>query len=173
MGFRAGCVPLGTTRDGALRGVIAALAAGALALAALGCSIAWADEPECFDAEVSGRIVRQTPTPIPDCGADCIVMSWPWILELDVDQVVRGAAPTGRLMVLSVQHTYYRKDLGGRLWLLRRNSRNGFNLLRVDPEARLKFCGRGTPAATPYFDTDRESLRRMEAEGQRVWGRGP
>jgi hypothetical protein len=139
-------------------GMVRSLAVAALALAAAGSSVARAeglpDAPDCFDAEVSARLVRQTPTPIPDCGADCIVMSWPWILDLDVEAVVRDSAPTGRLRVLSVQHTFYRADLGDRRWLLRRNARQGFNLLRVDPDARPKLCGKGSPAAAPYIDAD-------------------
>ena len=173
MGFKAGCVPVGTAGGDIVRSL--ATAALALAFVAAGLSIAWADAPpdapDCLDAEVSARLVRQTPTPIPDCGADCIVMSWPWILDLDVEAVMRGSAPTGRLRVLSVQHTFYRVDLGDRPWLLRRNARQGFNLLRVDPHARPKLCGKGSPAAAPYIDADRETLRKMEAEG-RVASRG-
>lgn len=154
--------------------IVRRLSAAAFVLAAGGFSIARAgepvDAPACFDAEVSAHIIRQTP--IPDCGVDCIVMSWPWILQLDVEEVVRGSAPTGRLMVLAVQHTYLRTDMGGRLLLLRRNSRKGFNLLRVGPEDSPKFCGRGMAPATPYIDADRDSLNKMEQEGLRTCGRG-
>ena len=173
MGFEAGCVPVGTEKHSGWR----ALAATAVALAlATGRSIAWAEEPDdappCFDAEVFGNMLRQTPTPIPDCGSDCLVMAWPWVVELDVDQVVRGAAPTGRLLVLSIQHTDYRSNVGGRLWLLRRNSDHGFNLLRTSPEAGLKFCGPGAPAAKPYIGlADHQTLRQLEAESRKAWGR--
>jgi hypothetical protein len=41
--------------------------------------------PDCFDVLVLARPISQTPAAIPECD-DCFIMSWPWILELDVEQ---------------------------------------------------------------------------------------
>lgn len=49
-----------------------------------------ASEPDCYDAEVSARITRQTPTDYADCGPDCIIMAWPWIIDLNVTRVYSG-----------------------------------------------------------------------------------
>lgn len=155
------------TANGVLLGM-----AGALVLASSACAASWAGEadaaPRCFDAEVSGRLVQQTPLPIPACG-DCIVFAWPWILDLDVEEIVRGSAPRGRLKVLSIQHTYMRGDQ----WLLRRNSQGGFNVLSRDGEVEPRLCGKGQPAAKPYIGADRKGLRDLEAAGRRAYGRGP
>lgn len=93
--------------------------------------------PDCFDALVSARIVKQTPTVVPDTGKDTIVMEWPWIVELDVRRVVEGAARTGLLKVLTMQHTYYKTPAGGTEWWLRRNELRGFNAFHLEANSHL------------------------------------
>ncbi|WP_304217919.1 hypothetical protein, partial [Phenylobacterium aquaticum] len=75
-------------------GLVAAVAAVLLANES-----AAASQPECFDVEVSARITRQTPTIAGDCGPDCIIMSWPWIVDLDVGRVYAGNLMRGPLTV--------------------------------------------------------------------------
>jgi hypothetical protein len=133
-----------------------------------------ADAPECFDAQVYASIVRQTPTTFPDCGSDCIVMSWPWILELNVKRVLKGNITANRITVVTVQHTYYRTDLGALRWLLRRNSLGAFNVLAGDDLARLARCPRGTEPAKPYVNPPRgKTLVDLAREGGARYGNYP
>jgi hypothetical protein len=133
-----------------------------------------AAEPNCFDALVSATILRQTPTVLPDCGNDCIVMSWPWILDLDVERVLEGRAPSGPLTVLTVQHTDFRDDLGARRWWLRRNTLGGFNVLRFEAEAKPPRCPLETPPARPFITPpEGQTLQDLRREGERRYGRYP
>jgi hypothetical protein len=109
---------------------------------------------DCFDALISARIVRQTPSVIPDCGDGFIIMSWPWFIDLDVQRVLRGEAPRGRLTALAVQHTYYRAHLGNLRWWLRRNSAGGFNVLRLEDKERPSLCAQDAAPADPYIHAD-------------------
>lgn len=109
------------------------------------------DTPDCFDALVVAKVVKQSPSPIPDCPNDCIVMRWPWFLDLEVKRSLAGEVPVGRLGVLSVQHTEFRPDYGFRRWWLRRNSEGGFNLLGEAGHSDLARCPKGTPAADAYI----------------------
>ena len=126
-------------------------------------------KPVCFDAQVLARIIKQTPTAFPDCGKDCIVMSWPWIDEFDVERVIRGSAPTGRLQVLVVQHTRYRDDLGSRRWWLRRNDLGGFNLLRLSEDERPNQCSKTAPPARAHIHpSSGRTLDDLEKEAESV-----
>jgi hypothetical protein len=146
------------------------LLAGLAFTAGLACDAgaAAAQDAECYDAEVSARIVSQTPTVFPDCGDDCIVISWPWILDLDVRRVHFGDAQRGRLTVLAVLHTDYRPDLGSRRWKLRRNDLGGFNLLR-GAENLTARCADDQPPATAYIKPpDGRTLEDLRREGREV-----
>jgi hypothetical protein len=135
-------------------------------------AIALGDEAECFDAQIYASIVQQTPTDIPDCGPDCIVMRWPWILELDVKRVLKGSVGSNPLIVLTMQHTYYRSDLGARRWWLRRNSLGAFNVLTGDNAARLARCPRGTKPAKPYIHPPKgKTLGDLAREGEARYGK--
>ena len=132
---------------------------------------ALAEEAECYDAEVSGRIVSQIPTVFPDCGDDCIVISWPWILDLDVRRVHSGDARRGRMTILAVLHTDYRRDLGSRRWKLRRNDLGGFNLLRGAENITAR-CADDEPPATAYIKPpDGQTLEDLRREGREHYGR--
>ena len=127
--------------------------------------------PDCFDALISARIVKQTPTIIPGCGQDCIVMEWPWIVEFEVHRVVRGVAPMGRLKVLTMQHTYRRADTDARLWWLRRNAQGGFNALWLGPHPDLPLCRSDAPPAKPYIrPAARQTLDDLEIAGENYYG---
>lgn len=137
--------------------------------AGLVCDIdrALAQDAECYDAEVSARISSQTPTVFPDCLDDCIVISWPWIVDLDVSRTHFGDVRRGSLTVLAVLHTGYRDDLGSRRWKLRRNDLGGFNLLRGAENLKNR-CADDQPPATAYIKPPDgqtlEDLRRMGRE---------
>ena len=124
-----------------------------------------ASEADCFDAEVTATIVRQTPTDYHGCGDDCIVMSWPWFVELNVERIHQGRAAKGTLTVLTVQHTYYRTDLGARRWLLRRNTLGSFNVVRSNAGERPQRCSAGSPPARPYIvPADGKTLDELRRE---------
>jgi hypothetical protein len=105
------------------------------------------DTAECYDAVVKGRIVEQTPSVFPESDDGSITLVWPWFLKLHVRKVVVGTAPTGPLLVLSMQHTSFLNDLGWRRWWLRRNSLGGFNLLRFGEAENLPRCLAGGEVA--------------------------
>ena len=144
-------------------------------LTALSGSLAFAQDEEqedCFDALVTARVVEQTPSVVPECGDDCIIMRWPWFLGIDVRRVLVGNAPSGRLTVISVQHTYIRSDFGVRRWWLRRNSVGGFNLLGTASGRKLMRCPAGSPAAAAYISPGPgETLEGLRAEGAKRYGR--
>lgn len=133
-----------------------------------------AAEPDCFDALIYASIVHQTPTVMPDCGDDCIIMSWPWVLELDVERVSKGNIALGPLTVLTVQHTDYRTDLGARRWWLRRNSLGLFNVLRLSEKTEIPHCAKDAQPARPYIKpADGKTLRDLVKEGEEYYGRHP
>lgn len=145
----------------------------AVALFLGGASYAVANEQtevssDCYDAVVKARIVAQVPSVVPDCGPDCIIMVWPWFLDLDVSKILVGDVPRGRLQALIMLHTYYRKDLGIRRWWLRRNTLGGFNVLRSGDEAIKARCAKGSTPAKPYIDPGPDkTLSSLRAEGER------
>ncbi len=148
---------------------ICALVAG-LMLPAVSNARATTETSDCFDVLVSARPVEQIPTAIPECD-DCIVMSWPWILDLDIEQVIKGHAPGDRLKVLNVQHTYLRADRWGRWWL-RRNTLGVFNALRPEEGTTPRRCPKGTPPARPFVSPgDGQTLDDLERESERLFGR--
>jgi hypothetical protein len=136
------------------------------ALAAPG--LARAAEPDCYDVLVSARVVRQSPTAVPDCGPECIVISWPWIDRLEVKRVIEGPTVSRRLIVLVVQHNDFVSDRPIRL-RLRRNALGLFNVIRVSDSSKMLRCAPGTPPAAPYIRPKKgQSLRDLirETEGE-------
>lgn len=121
---------------------------------------------DCHDAVVAARIIRQTPSVRPECD-DCIIMRWPWFIELDVQRALQGKVRRGRQLVLSVQHNDFRRGLGTTDWRLRRNSEGGFNLLGFAEDGG-EACPAGTPPSEPPIsggpDTTLEDLRKQGAE---------
>jgi hypothetical protein len=155
------------------RGSDAGLILGGFAAAALLSAepVGAATKAECFDAEVSATIGRQTPTVLPECD-DCIVMRWPWIVDLSVRRVHAGQVQRGPLTVLTLQHTYYRTDLGARRWLLRRNTLGSFNVVRHPETGRLRQCPADASAERPLIrPADGETLDDLRRAGLRYYGR--
>jgi hypothetical protein len=127
---------------------------------------------ECYDAEVSARIVAQVPTIPPTFDDGSIVMRWPWFVDLDVRKVRAGQAPRGIISTMAVQHTYWRKDLGVTRWHLRRNSHGGFNLLGSAKGKDRPRCASDAPPARPYIRTDDPAmLDTLRREGEARYGR--
>lgn len=127
---------------------------------------------ECFDALVSSRVLRETPTPAPDCGPDCIVFSWPWIVELDVARVLRGSVPERRVTALTVQHTHTLRSRKYFPRWLRRNELGVFNVLEVDPDNPPPQCAANGAPANPYIQPPNgKTLRDLEREGANLYGR--
>lgn len=129
-----------------------------------------APETECFDAEVSATIVRQIPTVMPEC--DCIIMRWPWIVDLRVRRVHAGHVRRGPLTVLTLQHNDHRPDVGAHRWLLRRNTLGSFNVVHDPGEGLLRRCSADAPAARPFISpADGETLDDLRRAGQKYYGR--
>jgi hypothetical protein len=122
--------------------------------------------PQCFDAVVKARVLRETPTAAYDCGPDCIVISWPWIVEFDVGRVLSGHANKGRLTVLTVQHMHTLQSRKYHPRWLRRNTLGTFNVLSVDPYNPPPQCAADAPPARPYIQPpDGKTLLDLEREG--------
>lgn len=127
----------------------------------------------CYDALVWAKLLRQIPSVMHDCGADCIIMRWPWFDDLDIQGVVAGRAPTGRVMVLVMQHTYLVSSHFGR-WPLRRNELGGFNVVDGGQLDQMRACPPNTPAARPYISPAKgETLADVIREGEERYGEGP
>ncbi len=107
------------------------------------------DVPACYDAVVDARIVRQLPIKIGNC-EDCIIMQWPWFLDLDVTHVVRGDAHKGAITVLALQHTWFNGRYRGP-WQLRHNAAGGYNLVALADTGRSGLCPADTPPMKAYI----------------------
>jgi hypothetical protein len=75
----------------------------AMAVASSHHAVSAATEVTCFDAEVSASIVRQTPTITPG-GENCLIMRWPWIVDLRIQRVHASEVRRGPLTVLTLEH---------------------------------------------------------------------
>ena len=126
---------------------------------------------ECFDALVSSRVFREMPTAAFDCGPDCLVISWPWIVELEVARVLRGSAPKGKLTVLTIQHTHTVRSRKYFPRWLRRNELGTFNVLENDPDKPPQECATNAPPARPYVQPSKgKTLWDLEREGEALYG---
>jgi hypothetical protein len=127
--------------------------------------------PDCVDAEILGSVKRQTPV---DVGAsvDFIVTRWPWIVDMDVDRVLKGRAPPGRLRVQTFQHTYY--TTGPHRWWLRRNTLGGFNMYTATETGGARLCDPDAPPLRPFVEPGAgKTLDDLQREGEARYGRGP
>lgn len=113
-------------------------------------TLARAEEPACYDAQVSALIARQVPTDIPWCEG-CHIMRWPWILDLRVERVLKGRAPDEPVTtVLAIQHSAFKKKARPeRLWL-RRNAIGLFNVVHFEDGETPRRCPTSAPPAKSY-----------------------
>jgi hypothetical protein len=125
---------------------------------------------DCYDALVSARIVRQVPSAYPDCGDGCIIMSWPWFIDLDVRRVLDGALPNRKLSVLTIQHTSFRSRIGYRRWLFRRNALGGYNATTFFEPKEVQRCDPGMAPMKPYLHpSDGRTLDDLRREGEALY----
>ena len=137
-----------------------------LILIALLPAAARAGDVTCYDAKVKARIIEQIPSVIPDCN-DCVIMEWPWFIDLGVNRVVEGVVSGGRIIhALSVQHTYMLSLRAG-TWLLRRNKAGLFNIVTADDPLKIPRCPASAEPAQPYLISDSESLDQLRGDGER------
>jgi hypothetical protein len=130
--------------------------------------------PDCYDAVVVAKIMRQTPSVFPDSKDGYIIMVWPWFLKLEVRRAVSGAVPNGPLVVQSMQHTSFRKNLGSQRWWLRRNSLGGYNLLRFAESERLSKCSADGHLAEPYIRPGPgQTIDSLLSDGERAYRARP
>jgi hypothetical protein len=104
----------------------------------------------CFDAKVRAKPIEQVPSLIPDCGDDCIVMSWPWFVDLQVSRTIEGKVPSRKLRVLTIQHTHFQSRYS--TWLLRKNSLGGYNVLRIAKDSKIARCPKNVAPANAYLN---------------------
>ncbi|WP_242122397.1 hypothetical protein [Sphingomonas lacusdianchii] len=126
-------------------------------------------EPACYDAKVRALPVDQVPSEIGDCGSDCIIMSWPWFVDLQVKRVIDGALPGKMVRALTIQHTYHVSREG--IWLLRRNTAGGYNVVVPEDGAALPRCSAGGASVEPYIRPgDGQTLDDLRDAGIRRYG---
>lgn len=126
-------------------------------------------EPACYDAKVRARPVDQIPSEIGDCGSDCILMSWPWFVDLRVKRVIDGALPSKMIRALTVQHAYRVSREG--TWLLRKNTAGGYNVLASEDRSPLARCSAEVVPAESYIrPSDGHTLDDLRDAGIRRYG---
>jgi hypothetical protein len=126
-------------------------------------------EPACYDTKVRALPVHQVPSEIGDCGSDCIIMSWPWFVDLQVKRVIDGAVPSKMVRVLTVQHTYRVSREG--TWLLRKNTAGSYNVVVPEDGAALARCSAGVTSVEPYIRPgDGHTLDDLHDAGIRRYG---
>lgn len=126
-------------------------------------------EPVCYDAKVRAEPADQVPSEIGDCGSDCIIMSWSWFVDLQVERVIDGVLPSNLVRVLTVQHTY--RVLRRGTWLLRKNTAGGYNVVVPEDGAALVRCSEGATSVEPYIRPgDGHTLDDLRDAGIRRYG---
>lgn len=129
---------------------------------------------ECFDALVVAKVVGQVPSDFASSDDDYIIMSWPYFIDLDIVRVLEGQVEAKKITALSVQHTYWRSDLGARKWWLRRNTAGGYNILRIENGAKPPKCPQGAAPDRAYLEpAPGQTLDEMRQAGERRYGSRP
>ncbi|MEQ1541563.1 MAG: hypothetical protein ABL926_04845 [Novosphingobium sp.] len=126
-------------------------------------------QSDCYDAKVRATPVDQVPSEIEDCVGDCIIISWPWFVDLQVKRVLEGRLPAKRIRVLTVQHTYRVSRAG--TWLLRMNTAGGYNVVWQGEGASLARCSADSAPAKPYIRPgDGKTIDDLREAGIRLYG---
>jgi hypothetical protein len=122
---------------------------------------------DCYDLKIQARVIEQIPSEIPNC-ADCIIMSWPWFLDLKIRHILGGDRQPRVVRVLSVQHTYLKSRYG--TWRLRKNAAGGLNV--VSAEVAAQRCAISSPPTSAYIKPPKgESMDTLRAKGEKRYGR--
>ena len=127
-----------------------------------------ADLANCYDVKIEARAIDQIPGEISDCG-DCIIMAWPWFVDLKVRRSLAGQVKSRVISTLSIQHTYRISRYG--IWFLRRNMAGGFNVVRYEDDAEPELCPAGTAPTAPYLKPgDGKTLADLRKAGEQRYG---
>lgn len=124
----------------------------ALALGLLLAAPAAADDatPDCVDAVIVAKLVRENPTDLPDAGPDEIVIRWPWVLTFEVEEVLAGRLSRDTITVVASMHTGFNPEIRHHLLFLRKGERGRFRLVaheyKVVQDRRGRFV---VPVAEP------------------------
>lgn len=93
----------------------------------------WVAAPEvCVSLAFEGRILKQTPLPLPESDPDAIVIRWPWRIDLSVRRVLFGQFDGRRIEAQGIQHAEIRRDYG-RTFLLGAAG-NGHRVITISPQ---------------------------------------
>lgn len=123
----------------------------------------------CYDAKIRARPVDQIPSEAGDCGSDCIIMSWPWFVDLEVERVIDGTLSTKLVRVQTVQHTY--SVSRETTWLLRRNAAGDYNVLIGEDGSALARCPADAAPVEAYIRPgDGNTLDDLRDTGIRRYG---
>jgi hypothetical protein len=129
---------------------------------------------KCFDALIIAEITAQVPSVYPESRDGQIVMSWPYFIDLDVERVLKGTLRDRKITALSVQHTFWRDDLGKKKWWVRRNSEGIFNLLRYEKNEKPIQCKPGAGPDRAYLVAGNgRTLNDLRREGEVREGKRP
>lgn len=124
----------------------------------------------CFDAKIRARPIEQIPSEFPDCGNDCIIISWPWFIDLKVSRVIEGSVPGKIVRVLAIQHTYL--VARERTWLLRKNTAGGYNYLALENDVTPVLCSANAASVEPYIRPSKgQTLDELRDVGIQRYGR--
>ncbi|NOW45414.1 hypothetical protein FHW96_001569 [Novosphingobium sp. SG751A] len=125
----------------------------------------------CYDVAVRAKLIDQIPSIMPECD-DCLIMSWPWFVDLKVARVLEGHLDDKVVTALVVQHTYHVSRYG--VWKLRHNAVGGYNVVQgFDSDKPPARCAAGTPPAKPYIRSKDKSLDDLRNEGIKQYGHYP
>lgn len=91
------------------------------------------DSPRrCVDVAVVARIVGQTPIEMPEVPGQ-IIMRWPFMVNLEVEEVVAGSEKRSQIRVAMSLHTRFNPQIRHALFLLRRTDRQGYAVVEMNP----------------------------------------
>lgn len=68
------------------------------------------EAPKCADLVVIGKILSYHPTEVAD-EPDTIVITWPWKLNIEIEEVLLGDFPPRRMRVTAILHMRYNSSI--------------------------------------------------------------
>ncbi|MEP3051118.1 MAG: hypothetical protein ABJP48_08430 [Erythrobacter sp.] len=126
-----------------------------------------AEDAQCYDVKVRAKAVSQIPTVLPD-QPGFIVLTWPWFVDLRIRRVIDGELDANEVTALAVLHSEYTEK--HRIFLLRRNTLGGFNILGPEEPDEVPKCEIEIGPARPYILADSaETLEDYRRAGEEAW----